>query len=96
MLLKVLTDFGKVVEDYLSVGKGADATGRNSKSSYRKQKGELAGCINIALWHAIGHTVRPKLLRWHVFVLILIVRRPNQYFLVTSFELQQLIQLVHN
>lgn len=53
-----MTEFGHLVEDYLSVGKGADATGRNSKSAYRKHPGELAGCINVALWHAIGHTVR--------------------------------------
>lgn len=54
---KVLTNFGHTVEKYLSLGGGADRSGRNAKSCYREQPGEIAGCINVACWHALAHTV---------------------------------------
>lgn len=54
-LLAILTEFGSAVENALSFGSSADSSGRNKKSAYRIAKGELAGCINLALWHAIGH-----------------------------------------
>lgn len=48
---------GKVVK--LELGGGADASGRNTKASYRTRPGELTGIIKLVmLWHAIGHPVR--------------------------------------
>jgi hypothetical protein len=49
--------FGFAVESGLSIGSGADSSGRNCKEAYRFAKGELSGCINLALWHAVGHEV---------------------------------------
>ena len=46
-----------MVEKYLNLGGGADASGCNKKSCYQVKAGEIAGCINVALWHAIGNTV---------------------------------------
>ena len=57
-LKNVLMEFGEAVESTLSMGSGADSCGRNIKSAYRKVRGEIAGCINVALWHALAHTVR--------------------------------------
>lgn len=52
---KNLLAFGAAVKSGLSTKGGADSSGRNSH--YRKATGEIAGCINVALWHAIGHEV---------------------------------------
>ena len=51
--------FGQAIKRGLteSIGKGRDASGRNKKSSYRSEAHEVAGAINISLWHAIGHPV---------------------------------------
>jgi hypothetical protein len=57
LLYQYLCEFGKVVEKGLSMGSGADSSGRNCRASYRFAKDEISGCINIALWHAIGHEV---------------------------------------
>lgn len=56
-LLGILKKFGSDVEKVLSTRSGADSCGRNARSAYRFAPGELAGCINLALWHAVGHTV---------------------------------------
>ena len=50
-------DFGDMVEKYLNLGGGADASGHNKKSCYQVKAREIAGCINVMLWHAIGNTV---------------------------------------
>lgn len=55
--MDTLLEFGAAVEKSLSVGRGADGKARNSKQAYRFAEGELSGCINVALWHAIGFTV---------------------------------------
>lgn len=55
-----LIEFGTSVKSGLSTKGGADSSGRNSH--YRKAPGEITGCINVALWHAIGHEVS----RWGV------------------------------
>lgn len=52
-----LIEFGNTVEKYLTLGGGADSSGRNTKSAYRIKPGEISGVINVSLWHAIGHTV---------------------------------------
>jgi hypothetical protein len=70
-LQKVLMEFGGAMELTLSMGGGADSCGRNIKSAYRRVKGEIAGCINIALWHALAHTVR-LLIEIRRFILIAI------------------------
>lgn len=53
----VLVEFGNAIKSSLKMGCGADSTGRNAKSAYRIAKGEISGCINLAVWHAVGHTV---------------------------------------
>lgn len=55
-------EFGHAVENILSLGSGADSCGRNTRKAYRFAKGEIAGCINVALWHAIGGEVSKILL----------------------------------
>lgn len=65
----VLESFGFAVENSLRMGCGADSTGRNAKSAYRVKKGELSGCINIALWHAVGHEVSELLIITNLFPL---------------------------
>ena len=65
----IIESFGFAVEKSLRMGCGADSTGRNSKSAYRIKKGELSGCINIALWHAVGHEVSELLIIINLFPL---------------------------
>jgi hypothetical protein len=54
-LFAELVKFGFAVESGLSLGIGADSSRRNAKNAYRFAKGEVSGCINLALWHGIGH-----------------------------------------
>jgi len=46
-----------VIGKGLSLGSRADSSGRNHKDAYRFQKEEVSGCINVSLWHAVGHEV---------------------------------------
>jgi hypothetical protein len=55
--MSTLMDFGNVIGKGLSLGSRADSSGRNHKDAYRFQKEEVSGCINVSLWHAVGHEV---------------------------------------
>jgi hypothetical protein len=86
----ILIKFGGAVESFLRMGCTADSSGRNAKSAYRKVEGELSGCINIALWHAIGHTVSMKNLS-KLLQLMQHPRSPLQYFQNPNYRHVQII-----
>ena len=55
-LFDALMLFAKITK--VSIKAGADANGRNAKSSYIHRKGEVCGIMKLVTdWHAIGQTV---------------------------------------